>query len=255
MAKRTAVATKPEVENNMAVLDEKPDWMKEGGNRGSENVGTADLIIPRLEIVQSTSPCRDKTDPSYIEGSQEGDMYNVVTRKLYGPEVIVCPIYFRKEFNVWVKRLKGSSASTNQFKGSFPTMEQAEAKVDELGADKHEVVDTPQHFCLIIDAETGMSEEIVVSMPRTKNKISRKWNSLVRMAGGDRFSRVYKLYGVKEENEFGKFYNFNVMTVGYPPRFVYEAAEKLYEQIAQGAINIKASAEEAQETETDDVPY
>ena len=84
-----------------------PEFLKTGTARGNEQVGASDLIIPRIELVQSLSPCRKKTDPAYIEGAEEGDLYNNVTRELYGKEITVIPLYFAKEFLLWKDRSKG----------------------------------------------------------------------------------------------------------------------------------------------------
>ena len=39
---------------------------------------------PRLMLCQNMSKCRQKNDPSYIEGIQEGDYYNNKTDQIYG---------------------------------------------------------------------------------------------------------------------------------------------------------------------------
>ena len=66
-----------------------PAYIKqqEGIARGSEDVGQEDLTIPRLELVQALSPCRDEDDAAYIDGAKEGLLYNNVSRKLYGTSV------------------------------------------------------------------------------------------------------------------------------------------------------------------------
>lgn len=243
----TAAATKnvPAVKQsqNMAIIDDKPDYIDDSKSRGNEGIGLSDIIVPRLEVVQALSPCLDESEDAYIEGCKAGDLYNSVTRKLYGEQAYVVPVVFRKEYNVWVKRKKGeATGKTNQFKGSFPSMEAAEAKLEEVGADKHEIIETPMHFCLLVDQESGLTEQIVVSMPKTKYKVSRKWNSLIQMSGGDRFSRVYKLYGTREENDFGKFFNFNVMPVGYPSKPLYMTAADLYQKVKSG-LKLRAADE------------
>lgn len=100
MAKSNAV-TKVEA---FAVTDDIPEFLKKGSNRGAENVGSEDVIIPRIELIQALSPARKKSDPAYIEGADEGMMFNNVTRELYGLEVMVVPVYYQKQFLVWKDR-------------------------------------------------------------------------------------------------------------------------------------------------------
>ena len=72
----------------LAVSNDLPDWLQgKGAARGSENVTTDDMLIPRIELVQALSPARKKSDAAYIEGAEEGMLYNNVTRELYGESV------------------------------------------------------------------------------------------------------------------------------------------------------------------------
>lgn len=79
-----------------AALEELPDWVKEG-NEGFEGGNADDLILPRLAICQSLSPQRKKGDPLYIDGIEEGDIFNTVTGDIYEPPVRVTPVLLRKQ--------------------------------------------------------------------------------------------------------------------------------------------------------------
>lgn len=250
------MATKKE-ESAIAVVQSAsvPAYIKqeEGVARGSEGVGMDDITIPRLEIVQSLSPCRDKKDSAYIEGAEEGLLYNNVSRELYGQSVMVVPVLFKKEFLIWKDRKQGGG-----FRGSYESMEEANAKIVELvdlGEDPDgslDAQDTGQHVCLLCKTD-GSIEEIAISMSRSKMKISRQWNTLVRMLGGDRFSRAYEVKGVDDNNDKNeKFKNFMVSAAGFPSEKAYFAAEALYTEISTGERELKVSSEqdEAKDDET-----
>lgn len=229
------------VASNNHVLAEIPDFLKnQQSARGTENVQAEDLVIPRLELVQSLSPCRKKSDAAYIEGAEEGLLYNNVTRQLYGEEVQVIPVTFKKEWLIWKNRDAGGG-----FRGAFGSESEAKMEMLQLddGADC-EIADTAQHFCLLVHPD-GKVEEIVVSMSKSKLKVSRKWNSLVRMNEGDSFSRVYKLGTVAETGQKGDYYNLSVATAGFPTLELYKRAEKLYEAIATGAVKVDRRVDEA----------
>lgn len=234
MAKKNEIATTEQSNTSLAVSDSMPDFLREkqGSARGQENVGAEDLVIPRLEVVQDLSPARKKSDPNYIEGAEEGMLYNNVTRELYGKSVLVVPVGFVKEWLIWKDREKGGG-----FRGAFPSQAEAEAARDGLeDGDDCEVIDTNQQFCLLIK-EDGTAEEIVVSMAKSKAKVSRKWNSLIRLANGDSFSRVYRLSAVEDKNNKNQsFYNFGVAQAGFPSEQVYRRAEKMYEAIVKGHV-------------------
>lgn len=233
-------ATKPQAQEPQApavVEANLPAYMKKGA-RGAENVGQEDLVIPRLEIVQSLSPCRKRGDPAFIEGAEEGMMYNSVTRELYGREVTLVPVAYKKDFLLWKDRKKGGG-----LRGVFPTAELAEDARQQLeDRDDVEAIDTAQHFCYLVKPN-GQIEEIVVSMSKTKMKVSRKWNTLIRIAEVDSFAKMYKMSGVMQTNANNEdFYNFEIAPLpGFVDEQLYNRAEKLWEMIQKGAV--KASTE------------
>ncbi len=236
-------------EKAVAVIqsEEIPSYIKqaEGVARGSEGVGLEDLTIPRLELVQSLSPCRDKEEAAYIEGAEEGMLYNNVSRELYGNSVYIIPVIFKKEFLIWKERKQGGG-----FRGAYDSLEEANAMITTLvdaGDDPDgslEATDTGQHLCLLVKPE-GNVEEIAISMSRSKMKISRQWNSMIRMIGGDRFSRVYEVSGAPDKNDKGeKFKNFMVKQVGFPSERAYLIAEALYNDIEKGEREMKVNADQ-----------
>ena len=229
---KNQVAVKEEFE---LVTNEIPDFMKQG-NRGAENVGTDDMIIPRIELIQALSPVRKKSDPAYIEGAEEGMLYNNVTRALYGTEVTVVPVYYTKQFLVWKDRKAGGGGS-NGFRGAFASKELADRAIAELAEEALEVSDTAQHFVLVRNGDDW--QEAVISMAKSKVKVSKRWNSLMRLSNTDSFSRAYKLSATTETNARNEsYFNFNVAALGFVNKELYERAEKLYETIRTGAVKV-----------------
>ena len=245
---KNQVAVKEEFE---LVTNEIPDFMKQG-NRGAENVGTDDMIIPRIELIQALSPVRKKSDPAYIEGAEEGMLYNNVTRTLYGTEVTVVPVYYTKQFFVWKDRKAGGGGS-NGFRGAFASKELADRAIAELAEEALEVSDTAQHFVLVRNGDDW--QEAVISMAKSKVKVSKRWNSLMRLSNTDSFSRAYKLSATTETNARNEsYFNFNVAALGFVNKELYERAEKLYETIRSG--NVKVSNDyDGEVTEVADSEY
>lgn len=238
MAKSNAV-TKVEA---FAVTDDIPEFLKKGSQRGAENVTSDDVIIPRVELIQALSPARKKNDPGYIEGADEGMLFNNVTRELYGPELIVVPVFYTKQYLVWKDRKQGGG--TNGFRGAFNSKAEAEAAIAELAEDGLEVVDTAQHFVLAY--HEGKWTEAVISMAKSKIKVSKRWNSLMRLTDTDSFSRAYKLSAVTETNARNEqYFNYNVTAMGFVPKEVYEQGEKLYNVISKGGVKVSSDYDDA----------
>jgi len=220
--------------NKAMMSDTRPDWMKEGTGRGSEGVTADDVTIPRIDVLQDLSPQIKSAKPEYIEGAVAGTLFNTVTDELYGENVIFVPVFFRKEYVIWKDRKKGGG-----FRGSFPTMEAAVAEMQELeDAQDCEILDTAQHFGIIVH-EDGTLEEVVASMAKSKMKISRKLNSMAKLAGGDRFSRAYQLSAVADQNANNEdYYNLGIKQLGYVTKEVFAAAEVMYESVSSGKVGV-----------------
>lgn len=214
---------------DIVVQDKAPDYIQTGTNRGAENMDIADIAIPRLEIVQGLSPALKPNDAGYIEGAKLGDLDNSVTRQLYGREVMIIPVFYTKQWLVWKDQKKGGG-----FAGAYDDIQAAEAAMDSRGLKEEDgwaVIDTPQYLCLLLGDKV---QEVMVSMPRTKAKVARQWNAMMRLAEGDMFSRVYQIGTVEEKKDNNTFYNFTVKMLGFPSKALYESASALYGRIMAG---------------------
>lgn len=220
-SKKTDVAVQQSQE--LAFSNEVPDYIKQGQARGSEEVKASDMVLPRLEIVQALSPIKETN-----EDAKEGYLFNSVTQEVIGDVAYFVPVYFRMEYLVWKDNDQGGG-----FFGSFNTAAEAEARKAEAvsggeNPEYLEIVDTPVQYGLRV-TPSGEIEQIVISMAKTKAKVSRKWNAMIQITGGDRFSRVYKITTFRDENKKGqKFFNYVVQPAGFTPKAAYEQAEQLY---------------------------
>ena len=239
MAKSKNELSTVEDAGGLVLMDELPEYLRgKSGARGAENVTTDDMVIPRIELVQALSPARNKKDAAYIEGAEEGMLFNNVTRELYGESVTVIPVYYTKQYLVWKDRKSGGGGS-NGFRGAFASKSLADDAIAALGEDGLEAIDTAQHFVLVGSGSQWL--EAVVSMAKSKMKVSKRWNSLMRLSGHDCFSRAYKLHSVTETNARNEsYFNFGIAPLGFVPKEVYDRAEKLYETIRQGGVKVSA---------------
>lgn len=239
-SKKTEVAKVEPKSSDLAFAQTAvPSYIKQDSARGSEEVKSSDMVLPRLEIVQALSPIKE-----IDADARDGQLFNSVTQEIIGDIAFFVPVYFQVEFLVWQDQDSGGG-----FHGSFPTLKQANEKRESViendpalagttskGFNIIEVVDTPVHYGLRITPE-GVCEQIVISMAKTKAKVSRKWNAMIQIAGGDRFARVYKLSSFTDENKKGqKFKNFVVQPAGFPPEKVYKEAERLYGSFRAGLV-------------------
>lgn len=212
-----------------------PAYIKQGQNRGNENVSKDDLQLPRIDVLQALSPQVNKKKDEYIDGAEVGMLFNTLTRQLYPEGVHVTPVSFVKRYLVWVDRKKDNEGG---LRGVFDTEQEAEAFAQEQDdEDKLEVVATAEHLVLLDDGT-----EAIISMAKSKMKVSRKFNSLVRLNDGDRFSRRYKVTTVDDKGPKGEFQNISISNAGYPSEEVYLQAEQLFTAISSGQMKQKAAS-------------
>lgn len=237
-AKKTAKTEVATVAEANLVPEFLRDRMQD--TRGSEDVGAEDLVIPRIEVIQGLSKARNKKDDAYIEGAEEGMLYNNVTRVLYGESITVCPVFFRKEWLLWRDVDLGGG-----FGGAYPDMGSAQLALQtQEKPEEWEIIDTNQHFVLVVN-EDGTTEEAVISMAKTKAKCSRQWNSLVRINGGPRFSRLYEIRGIAEQNKVGQeYYSLGVKNLSFVTPEIFAHAERVYELVKSGAATVDRSTDD-----------
>lgn len=237
----------------------QPEYMNQDSTRGQEGVGVEDLTIPRLDVIQDLSPQHKSNKPEYIEGAEVGMLFNSVTKALYGDTVYFVPVFFRKEYVIWKSRNAGGG-----FMGAYPSEAAARqelesqqldlTEVDTKGDPMYQITDTAQQFGMIIH-DDGTTEDIVMSMSKSKMKTSRQLNTISKIAGGDRFSRVYKIAAVEEQNSSGQdYWNLTVSQLGFTPEDVYKKAEKMYDSISSGVRDVNRDAE-ASSGDTEETRY
>jgi hypothetical protein len=211
-------------------------------------------------MIQDLSPQRKANKPEYIEGAEEGMLFNTVTNELYPTFVLFVPVYFRLEWVIWKHRDSGGG-----FIGAYTTQQEAVAAVADHAlagqmTEKNEPVldvqDTAQHFGLLLDPNSSLedprAQEIVISMSRSQLKPSRQFNSQIKLAGGDRWERYYKLSAVVTEGQKGDYFNWKVQQLGFVSESVYKQAESLYEAVKAGQRDVERGPVEAPTEATED---
>ena len=87
------------------------DMMKVSGS-GLENVTSEDLAIPFLRVIQAMSPQINSRDGKYIDGCEQGDIFNTVDNTLYKGDdgITVVPVAYKRTYLEWLPERKGLAA-------------------------------------------------------------------------------------------------------------------------------------------------
>jgi hypothetical protein len=231
--------------NEVASGDISADLIVKAAGRGLENVSNDDITIPRLAVVQAGSPQRKKKDEKYIEGAEEGHIFNTVTNKLYDVEgITVIPCGYRKSYVEWVPRESGGGlVAIHDMKPEGTTVD-PKSKKSFLG--ENQIVDTAEHFVLIKSDDSW--EPAILTMTSSNLGVSRKWNTLLKMKKMNikgqmveppSFLYMFKLSTINAENDLGSWFKYKIEEIGQvESKNVFTQAEALSDSVSEGKIKV-----------------
>jgi hypothetical protein len=211
-----------------AASDKLPAHLAQDAGKGNENVGTADLAIPRLDLIQQLSPQIDPNTPKYIEDAKLGHIFNSLTGNVYD-FCFVINLTYETKWQIFRKRKFGSG-----FEGGFDDERSAQDHLEAQGLspDQYDVVETAIHKCLLLDEEGKPDQPVLIYMSGSKQKISKNWNSAIQLKDprAARFASVWTLQSAPEKNRQGQPYqNYKVDFAGWASEELYAEAKGLYE--------------------------
>ena len=230
--------------------------MEQDAGQGMDNMGTEDLALPFLKVLSGNDPVLDEN-----ETARKGDIYNTVTGLAYkGKEgVRVVPCAYQRRFIQWAPRGSGSGAPTAIYEPG-----QARPKTERSADDNKEYVvdgsgeyieETHKHFVLLLN-DDGSHETALVAMKSTQLKKSRKWNSMMAsrtMKGKNgpftppRFSHIYHLKTISEENSKGSWHGWEMSCEGViEDGALYTRAKGFAESITAGDVVVKHTDDEGE---------
>jgi hypothetical protein len=260
------VATKQIVKNKktngkLAVMSE--EMFASDAGAGVMNLGSEDLAIPFLKILQKMS---DELDA--LDKAKAGDIYNSVTRETVkgNAGVLVINCAYKLEYIEWEPRGTGKGAPVNIYSSSDekPATTRGDDNKDYVVDGNGRYIErTAQHYVLVLD-EDGLTQQALMPMKATQFKKSKQWNSAMRAlkmkdANGTmfvppRFSHIWRLTTAAEENQNGSWHGWVVSKEGQieDPN-LYEEAKTFAELISAGSVKVQHVREET--SRDDDVPF
>jgi hypothetical protein len=260
-----AVAKKKETAVSTDVMDDILEFAGEGAAYDS-----SEMQIPFVRILQAMSPQLKKREAEYIEGSEQGDMFNTVTKQHWTGEdgIIVIPCYQTTKYLEFTPRDQGGG-----FRGEIPATDAVLQRTERQGAKEmlpngNELVKSDQHYCLIVEAD-GTYQPVVIDMKSSQLKVSRRWKTQIAMQKIKHpktgamitpplFATQWTFTTVEESNDQGSWFNYQIEKVGLlESRDLMLEAKAFRDSVAAGEV--KAAPEEGSSTasssNSDDIPF
>jgi len=251
-----------------------------GDNAGAgwENTGSEDFTIPFLAILQSGSPQVKKKGAEYVDGAEEGMLYNTATGEIFDGDdgVQIVPCYTEHLYIEWRNR----QTDTGGFIGTHTTDSNVVAaakiasktfgkyEVEVADGVNHDLVETFVIYALLLDAAGELIGPCMISFSSTKIKAYKGIMTPLRQVKGQPplFAYKLKITTVAEKNPKGDFYNFKIVPANgsavdslMPPEDILVLAGREFKvQVASGKAKVdhsKSNAATGAGSDEKDAPF
>jgi hypothetical protein len=224
-----------------------PDYLKNIPREGMEEMDREDFVLPRIAIAQTLSPAINKKKPGFISGLLAGQMYNTVTREIYGEEIHFVAVLFSKSRIYFEDINKGGGIicqSANAINGGHLCPQgcdqcQHSRFVDGEAPDCNKFMNYPG---FVIDQKShDLKGMAAVSMKSTAITVAKNWNSLIRLANVPTYGKVYRVSVVEDSRDSNDFWNFKVEPIGFTPQKLIDQCKNLYESLKRQGVKVDLS--------------
>mgnify|MGYP005989992419 FL=1 len=263
-----AVAKKKQTAVSTDVLDDILEYEGEGAAYDS-----SEMQIPFVRILQAMSPQLKKREAEYIEGSEQGDMFNTVTKQHWTGEdgIIVIPCFQTTKYLEFTPRDQGGG-----FRGEIAPTDPILKRTERMGAKEmlptgNELVKSDQHYCLVVEPD-GTYQPVVIDMKSSQLKVSRRWKTQIamqkiahprdgRMVTPPLFATQWKFTTVEESNDQGTWFNYSIEKIGLlEDRQLLQEAKSFRDSVAAGEVKAAADPEatahtDARSADGEEIPF
>jgi|TARA_R110002012_G_scaffold277159_1_gene464342 hypothetical protein len=222
---------------------------------GFENVDAQEMAIPFLKIASSQTPEIKKSNPKFVEGLEQGNIFNSVTKDFY-KNIRVVPCAFRVRGVEWSPLGEGTGAPVKIYKPEdIPALTRGADGEDHYminGAiSPTYIVRTAEYFVLRIN-DDGTFERCLIIMQKTQYKKSRYWNTMMMnqkistksgtLVTLPMFANVYKMESVQEANKKNDWWGWKItldksVNDLKNPSYIVEEAKHFHELVSSGSID------------------
>jgi hypothetical protein len=212
---------------------------------GFEEMESGDMTLPRLAICQALTPQRQRSDPKYIQGLEEGQIFNTITDEVYADSVKIVPLLFFKNRILFRDKDKGG--------GILCRSDDCKTGVGEPGGDCHRCPfaqfgsarggsgkgtacnEFHNYPALVVgqDGSINPSGLVVLSFKSTSIPIAKNWNSKMRLRGTDMYGGVYEVSTALEKKSEGSWYSPVIKNAGFVTEATLHQAREAHKAMAE----------------------
>ena len=241
--------------SDLVNITEVPEFLRQqqGNRAGMEDVEQSDSLMPRLGLCQALSPQRRKSDPSYIEGLQEGQFFNTVTQEIYGEELEVIALFFFKNRIKFNPIDEGGGIDCSSPNGinmgryhpdgcilcEFSRWGNGESSTGESANDAP--LCTMYHNFLAFSVSDR--SPLAVSFKSTGLKVSKQFNATVRMSNLPMYAKRYKISSMIMRSGSNEWFEKRFTPIGFVDAEQFNQMEALFKALRDKDINVDTRGE------------
>lgn len=248
MAKRPVEPPKKDLVKSPggALSTDRPAYIPRG-NAGLEDSSSQDFMLPRIAMCNAMSPQRSKTEARYIQGLEEGQMFNTLTNEVYGSEIRAILLKMMKQrikFHLLESGGGIHCQSPNSINGGHLSKYCSECPHSMFQQGEDGSSNPPECFLiysyptLLIKDGVVREDMAALSFKSASTKVARQLNTLVRVKNAPIFAGVYKISAVVDTGAGQKFWNFKVEPDGWLPKETYDLAFGYYESLKTANVRV-----------------
>lgn len=241
--KQELVPAEQKGNQSVAVAD---DFFQQNAGAGLDNVTAADMLVPRLTILQGLSPQLKRNNSAYIEGAKVGDICDVGTGMVFPGPILFLPVYYRKDYLEWAPRESGGGLVQIHSDPAILDQTTRNERKQPVLPNGNIIAETAQFYGFNLSAGGQMC---FLPMSSTQLKKARKWITLaasekLRRKDGSEyvaplFYRAYELGTADESNAQGEWVGWTVNRGPALPEMDFDG--KPWQNVAQEAADFRLS--------------
>lgn len=242
-----------------------PSWMAKDVGRGLENIGTEDLEIPRLKLIQGLSP-----ELEQYNKLRPGHFFHTAAEHIFDKPFRVVPVYMDRRYILWnpreagggilaraddgvhwapagkeftVKLDKKDGGATVKWKTAKTVAESGLAEwgsMDPNDTDSAPAATLMYSFVLAFPDHPDLMPA-VLSFQRSSIKVGRRFNTKLKTIRAPMFGLIFEISSMKDTNPNGdSFQNIQITGAGLVgDETAYKNYKGLHESFASKGLAIK----------------
>jgi len=255
MASKKQESTALSTERVKFDLQARPDFIKAGDTRGTENITQADIKPPALRLAQANSHEVKRADAKYIEDLREGDFFNSITKEIYGENVSFIVVSQLGHRNVEFE--PGGTGVVVDFDvpDNDPRTQFTNDVVDGKKVRVKPVATKFYDYLVLLIREDGREPELMaMSLKSTQLKKAVQLNTILAGLKMPSFAVVFSAASVSENGKGNSWMGWKIDMAGWASEPQFREAEKAYEMTKGKTIALETEAEGDEGTK-EDIPF